>query len=66
MNDQDQPATFATLSSAGKTASEKFEEWGVRGILRQLARDARLLTRDARCPAARAAQAIERMVAIGA
>jgi hypothetical protein len=37
----------AAQADAGETAIEKFEKWGVRGILRQLARDGQII--DVRC-----------------
>src|SRR4029077_19680911 len=43
VNDEDQTLTSATLPESGKTALEKFEAWGVRGILRQLARNGQII-----------------------
>jgi hypothetical protein len=42
-----QARTPAAPAEAGETAIEKFETWGVRGILRQLARDGQIV--DVRC-----------------
>lgn len=50
MNDEEQVAqarTPAAPADAGETPVEKLEAWGVRGILRQLARDGQLI--DVRC-----------------
>ena len=50
MNDEEhvpQPGTPAAPETDGETAVEKFEAWGVRGILWQLARDGQIV--DVRC-----------------
>src|SRR4051794_33498785 len=50
VNDKEQiprATSPATPQVVGETAVEKFEAWGIRGILRQLARDGQII--DVRC-----------------
>jgi hypothetical protein len=42
-----QSRTAPAVAEAGKTADEQLKDWGVRGILRQLARDGQII--DLRC-----------------